>query len=116
MAKAKSTFNPGGYTDWGVRRTLREAENAARWSPWSAIQWMEEARDQISLENPLYDEFDRTATKINALWKSYERHSWYEAKVFWKKGTVSFPPQRIKLFDEGLEPTKPTSIHDFFKI
>ena len=115
MAKAKPTFNPGGYTTWGIRRTLAESLNAARWSPWSAIKWMEEARDMISIENPLYEEFDRTATRINALWKTYERYHWYEAREFWKRGTVTYPPQRIKLLSEQDSEYRNIDISTLFK-
>ena len=115
MAKAKSHFSPGGYTVWGALRTIREAENAARWSPWSAVDWMEEARDMISLENPLYDEFDKAANNINALWRSYERHGWYDSRTFWMRGSVYYPPQRIKLFDEGSESVTTTSIDKLLK-
>lgn len=116
MAKAKTTYNTGGYSTWGVRRTLTEAENAARWSPWSAVEWMEEARDQISIENPLYDEFDAVANRINALWRSYERYHWYDAKSFWRKGTVSYPPQRIKLITEQTDDYISINVSDLFKI
>ena len=43
MAKAKPVqFGTlTGYNDWGVMRTIREAENIARWNPWKAHEWME---------------------------------------------------------------------------
>jgi len=115
MAKNKTILNVGGYTTWGVIRTLRESENAARWSPWSAIAWMEEARDMISLDNPLYDEFDKAANKINALWKSYEKHHWYDARTFWARNGIAHPPQRIKTFDDSFSEYTPTNIDSLFK-
>ena len=110
MAKAKPTFNTGGYSEWTVRRTLREAENAARWSPWCAVKWMEEARNRISIYDPFFDEYDKSANRINALWRSYEKYIWYEARAFWRQGNISHPPQRIPLL---ADPTKDTSLDDF---
>jgi len=116
MAKAKSNLTIGGYSHWGVRRTLREALNAARWSPWSAVYWMEEARDMLTLETPLYDEYDDTAHRINALWTQFERHHWYDASTFWKKGNVRYPPQRIKLFGESNSSYEPNSLDKLFNL
>ena len=103
MAKAKPTLNTGGYSDWGILRTLREAENAARWSPWCAVKWMEEARNRISIYDPWYDEYDKTANKINALWRSYNKYIWYEPKSFWRQGNVSHPAQQIPLLSDSLK-------------
>ena len=115
MAKL-SSLSIGGYSDWSVRRTLHEAVNVARYSPWCAIEWMEEARDRISIDNPLYDEFDEAAERINALWKSYERYQWFEPREFWRRGKVSMPPQRIETFRDYNKEFRPTSINDLFKI
>lgn len=106
----------GGYSDWGVRRTLSEALNVARYSPWTAIKWMEEARNLIDINSPFYDEYDETAKSINALWKSYEKYYWYDAQDFWRKGTVKYPAQTIKLFSEGSEDFKPFDSQSFWKI
>ena len=114
MAKAKPTFNPGGYVDWGVRRTLREAENVARWAPWCAIEWMNEARNMISIDNPLFDEYNLLANRINSLWKSYEKYHWYDAREFWTKDKVKCPPQKIPLFEE--ESVSYKDISSIFKI
>lgn len=116
MAKAKPTLSMGGYSTWGVRRTLREALNVARYSPWTAIKWMEEARDFIDISSPFYDEYDDTARKINALWKSFEKFHWYDSGEFWKKGTVKHPPQKIKLFADPTEDSQPFNSHSFWKI
>ena len=116
MARSSPKFSPGGYTVWSVRRTIREAVNVARFAPWCAIEWMEEARDHISLENPLFDEFDEAAERINALWRSYERMHWYEAREFWRRGKVVMPPQRIKTFGEVTTAHTAKSIQDLFKI
>jgi hypothetical protein len=116
MVKSNPKFSPGGYSVWSVKRTLRESINVARFSPWSAIAWMDEAKDRISLENPLFDEFDAAANRINALWRSYERMHWYDPKDFWRRGKVVMPAQRIKTFDEVSTSDTVKSIQDLFKI
>ena len=40
-------LNAIGYSDWGIKRTIREAENVSRWNPWKCHEWMEEARDRM---------------------------------------------------------------------
>lgn len=116
MARSSPKFSPGGYTVWSVRRTIREAVNVARFAPWCAIEWMEEARDRISLENPLYDEFDEGVNRINAIWRSYERMHWYNPREFWRRGKVVHNPQRVKLFAEYSSPTVSQTLDSLFKI
>jgi hypothetical protein len=116
MVKSTPKFSPGGYSVWSVKRTLREAVNVARYSPWCAVEWMDEAKNRISLENPLFDEFDKAAERINALWRSYERMHWYEAREFWRRGKVVMLPQRIKTFGEVTTAHTAKSIQDLFKI
>lgn len=96
MAKAKAIFGSNiGYSTWSFMRTLREAENVARWNPWKAHEWMSEARDMVDFTSPFYDEYDKTVDRINALWKSMERQTWYNQKVFWKKNNVFTPPMQL---------------------
>lgn len=116
MAKAKPTLNLGGYSDWTVRRTLREAENAARWSPWCAVKWMEEARNRISIYDPFFDEYDKSAERINALWRSYEKYIWYDARAFWKQGNISHPPQRIPLLSDSSKEAPLDDLSELLKI
>jgi hypothetical protein len=116
MVKSTPKFSPGGYTVWSTKRTLREAVNVARFSPWCAVEWMEEAKGQLSLENPLFEEFDAAATRINDLWRSYERMHWYEAREFWRRGKVVMPPQRIKTFGEVDVSTSAQTLQELFKI
>ena len=116
MVRSTPKFSPGGYSVWSVRRTLREAINVARYSPWCAVEWMDEAKNRISLENPLFDEFDEAAERINALWRSYERMHWYEAREFWRRGKVVMPPQRIKTFGEVDISTSAKTLTELFKI
>ena len=42
-----------GYSTWSRRRTIDEAKNIARWSPWIAHEWMAE-----SIQGASIDEFD----------------------------------------------------------
>ena len=116
MVKAKPTLSMGGYSTWGIRRTLQEALNVARYSPWTAIKWMEEAKDFIDIHSPFYEQYDDTARKINALWKSYEKYHWYDAQDFWKKGTVKHQAQTIKLFSEEYDDYEPFDSRSFWKI
>lgn len=93
--KAPERF--GGYTTWSIRRTISEAVNVARWSPWHAHAWMEEARDQISLDFPFYDEFDRAADKINRHWVLLTRFPWFDATEFW---SLEGEPQEPRLIEK----------------
>lgn len=94
----KAVFGSGGgYTVWSVLRTIREAENIARWNPWLAHDWMEEARDRLDIYSaPYHEEYDAAVNRINALWKSNSKCHWYDVKEFWKKGKVSYPPKMLE--------------------
>ena len=96
MAKAKPVqFGTlTGYNDWSVMRTIREAENIARWNPWKAHEWMEEARQRLDLFNaPYHDQFDDAVHRINALWRSNMQCHWYDSKTFWMDGKQSRQPK-----------------------
>jgi hypothetical protein len=84
-----------GYSVWSIRRTISEAENVARWNPWLTHAWMEEARDQISLENPLYSEFDDAVHRINAYWRSLPKYHWFKEADFWERDGAPHPPTYI---------------------
>ena len=44
MPKKSETTSPSfGYDSWSRRRTIDEAKNIARWSPWTAHEWMAES-------------------------------------------------------------------------
>jgi len=86
-----------GYSVWSVRRTLSEAVNVARWSPWHAHAWMEEARDQLCLEKPFYSEFNEAASKINAYWLMMSKFYWYDQVGFWKFENQPRPVTLIEL-------------------
>lgn len=87
MAKRKERilYNITGYASWPIRRTINEAEHVARWNPWVAHEWMEEARQGLSLDTMFYFEFDSACARINARWKNKETYSWFSVEDFWKK-------------------------------
>lgn len=103
---AKSSLNQDwfhtGYTVWSVRRTIDEARNIARWSPWKAHEWMKEARNRLDLyEAPFHQEYNYAVREINDLWRSLERYSWFNKAEFWSKGKVKFPATYLEpLYDE----------------
>ncbi len=74
-----------GYSDWGIKRTIREAENVARWNPWLAHAWMIEARDALSLEAPYFSEYDSAVERINKHWLMLKRFRWFNEGDFWEK-------------------------------
>jgi hypothetical protein len=104
MAKRKAylpdKYSSAGYSDWPIRRTISEAVNVARWNPWLAHAWMEEARNQISLDNPFYQEFDDAAAKINAYWRSLPKYRWFNEDAFWERDGMSYHPTYIQLISE----------------
>lgn len=85
-------YSAVGYTVWDVRRTIREAENVARWNPWLAHAWMEEARDELSLERPFFTEFDSAVDRINSRWKLLESFKWFDSVEFWKLDGEPYEP------------------------
>jgi hypothetical protein len=95
MAKRRTMpakYSAVGYAVWETRRTIREAENVARWNPWLAHAWMEEARDELSLDRPFFSEFDAAVDRINARWQLLLRFHWFDSVEFWKLDGESFPP------------------------
>jgi len=90
-----------GYADWGVMRTIREAENIARWAPWKTHEWKNQARDRLDIFHaPYHDQYDAAVHRINALWRSNRSHHWYDERTFWMDGKVSRPPKMLEpLFD-----------------
>jgi len=96
MAKKKPTTFSVGYSDWSVLRLMREAQNVARWNPWKAHEWMDEARNQMTLDSLWYDEYDRTVDAINSLWREYQRHRWFSPRQFWSRGGIAHPPKWLE--------------------
>ena len=80
-----------GYAVWDVRRTIREAENVSRWNPWLAHAWMEEARNELSLEKPFFTEYDEAVSRINARWLLLTKFHWFDAESFWSLEGESYP-------------------------
>lgn len=108
MPKEKILYNITGYNSWSIRRTISEAEHVARWNPWVAHAWMEEARQNITLDFPFYEEFDSACARINARWKNKEIYSWFSVDEFWKKDKQIMDPIYLENtvgdieFDESL--------------
>ena len=97
MVKSKNLPEKNsGYADWDIKRTLREARNIARWSPWHAHSWMEEARNQLSLDAPFYSEFNYVAEQINLYWLSMDNYRWYNESAFW---AIDSEPQPLTLIE-----------------
>ena len=82
--KVPDKYSSFGYAVWDIRRTLREAENVARWNPWLAHQWMEEARNALTLDTPFYSEYDRAVDRINHRWLLLKRLRWFNELEFWE--------------------------------
>ena len=104
MARAKPVpFGTDvGYSDWSVRRTIHEAENVARWNPWLAHEWMEQAHNRLDIYSaPFHEQYNRAVHRINAYWRSITSNYYYSQKEFWSKGKFSLPPKMLEpLYDE----------------
>jgi len=90
-------LNAIGYSDWGIKRTIREAENVSRWNPWKCHEWMEEARDRMDLDNLFHNEYDSAVRRINAYWRMLPRFRHHNPDEFWKRDKVSYPPTYLEL-------------------
>lgn len=103
MAKRKTLpakYSAVGYSVWDIRRTIREAENVARWNPWLAHAWMAEARDALSLDNPFFTEFDSAVQRINARWKLLEQFHWFNSLEFWMLEGEHYAPTYLEASTE----------------
>jgi hypothetical protein len=89
-------YSAVGYAVWDTRRTIREAENVSRWNPWLAHAWMEEARNELSLDRPFFTEYDAAVERINARWKLLEQLLWFDSTEFWKLDGESYPPTYLE--------------------
>ena len=76
------------YSDWGIKRTIREAENVARWNPWKAHEWMNEARDRMDLDNMFFDEYDRPL--VLSSWLVSNASTWTSAASYTQASYVSY--------------------------
>jgi len=107
MAKAKpAQFGTiTGYNDWSVIRTIREAENIARWSPWKTHEWMEDAAQRLDLfYAPYHDQYNQAVLRINSLWRSNMQCHWYDAKTFWMDGKTYRTPKMLEPLYEDFSP------------
>lgn len=89
-------YGSAGYVDWDIRRTIREAENVARWNPWLAHAWMEEAHNQLSLDKPFFREFDEAVERINARWRIMRTFRWFNETEFWELNGQQRSPIYLK--------------------
>lgn len=84
-------YSASGYAVWDVRRTIREAENVARWNPWLAHAWMNEALDQIDLDRPFFTEYDEAVIRINRRWLLLRQFRWFNEVDFWSIDGETYP-------------------------
>lgn len=94
-------YSAVGYDCWSVRRTISEAENVARWNPWLAHAWMEEARNELSLERPFFSEYDAAVRRINARWMLLRRFHWFNEAEFWTLDGEMYPTTLLEYSTEG---------------
>lgn len=93
-------YSATGYSVWDVRRTIREAENVSRWNPWLGHAWMEEARNELSLDKPFFSEYDSAVTRINTYWRMLSTFNWFDENAFWTLEGESFPVTYLELSTE----------------
>ena len=78
-----------GYSAWSKKKLIHQAVNVARWNPWLAHKWMEEAIDGLSimddLEFEIIEAHDKAADRINTWWRSLTRYRFYNPKTFWSE-------------------------------
>jgi hypothetical protein len=98
--KLPAKYSATGYSVWDVRRTIREAENVSRWNPWLAHAWMEEARNELSLDKPFFSEYDQAVERINARWKLLSTFLWFDETSFWTLEGEHFPVTFLELSTE----------------
>jgi len=81
-----------GYNVWSRSRTIDEAHNIARWNPWLAHEWMEESVQGATIADyDMLEKHDKTADKINAMWRRRTKYHFYDEKQFWS----GVPPKMI---------------------
>jgi hypothetical protein len=90
-------YSATGFSVWPTRRTIREAENISRWNPWLAHAWMNEARDELSLERPFFTEYDAAVLRINAYWIMLTRFAWFDESAFWSLEGETYPITLLNL-------------------
>lgn len=82
-----------GYSPWPKRYTMDQAKNVARWNPWMAHDWMDEAARGLSIDHfDLIEYHDKVADEINQGWKNRTRYRFYNQKEFWG----GLPPKMIR--------------------
>ena len=82
-----------GYSPWAKKHTINQAKNVARWNPWLAHEWMDEAARGLSIDHfDLIEYYDKVADEINLNWKTRTRYRFYNQKEFWN----GLPPKMIR--------------------
>jgi hypothetical protein len=89
--KVPAKYSNAGYSVWPIRRTISEAVNISRWNPWLAHAWMEEARNQLSLDNPFYSEYNQAVERINQYWLNMRNFIWFDETEFWALNGETYP-------------------------
>ena len=84
-----------GYSAWSKKKLIHQAVNVARWNPWLAHKWMEEAIDGLSimddLEFEIIEAHDKAADIINSAWRALPSYRYHNPKTFWNE----MPPKMI---------------------
>ena len=81
-----------GYSPWPKRYTIDQAKNVARWNPWLAHEWMNEASRSLSIEDYILIEYhDKIADQINTDWRNRTKYHFHNQKEFWN----GLPPKMI---------------------
>ena len=86
----------GDYSDWGIKRTIREAENVARWNPWKAHEWMNEARDRMDLDNMFFDFYNAVRNALSLKLSGDSAFTGYIAKNPTYKGNFFDKNNNVK--------------------
>ena len=82
-----------GYSPWPKRYTMDQAKNVARWNPWMAHDWMDEAARGLSIDHfDLIEYHDKVVDEINQGWKNRTKYRFYNQKEFWG----GLPPKMIR--------------------
>ena len=81
-----------GYSPWPKKYTIDQAKNVARWNPWMAHDWMDEAARGLSIDHfDLIEYHDKVANQINTDWRNRVRYRFHNQKDFWN----GLPPKMI---------------------
>ena len=94
------TFRPKG-----VYMSVSEILNQAvlrRNEPWVCHDLIDEARTLITLDNFVFDEFNKTVQEINNYWKSLSNYRWYDEFEFWASQGTPQNPKYLQPIGESI--------------